>query len=118
MVKVDLGVHIDGYVAVVAHTVVAGAFPFSRLIPLASMYSLTYGADPSLFVNPPRAGPAPTAEAPIKGPMADVFMAAITAGEVAAKLIKPGNTNTQVGGRMGGVVWKVGVARLVDSYVD
>lgn len=30
--------------------------------------------------------------------MADVFMAAITAGEVAAKLIKPGNTNTQVGG--------------------
>lgn len=25
VVKVDLGVHIDGYVAVVAHTVVAGA---------------------------------------------------------------------------------------------
>lgn len=64
VVKVDLGVHIDGYIAVAAHSVVAG--------------------------------PAPTAEAPIKGQTADVFMAAITAGEVAAKLIKPGNTNQQV----------------------
>lgn len=32
----------------------------------------------------------------MKGPMADVFLAAITASEVAGKLIKPGNSNSSV----------------------
>eukprot|EP00624_Nannochloropsis_granulata_P000689 evm.model.NODE_12758_length_23644_cov_37.510574.8 len=40
--------------------------------------------------------PAPTAEAPITGPTADVFLAALTAAEAATKLIKAGNTNQQV----------------------
>ena len=39
---------------------------------------------------------APSQEAPLKGQVADVMLATITAGEVAAKLIKPGNTNQQV----------------------
>jgi hypothetical protein len=41
--------------------------------------------------------------------MADVFMAAITAAEVAAKLIKPGNSNGQVTEAMGKVAEAYGV---------
>lgn len=63
-VKIDLGVHIDGYIAVVAHTVIVGMVP-----------------------NP---------EQPVTGPKADVLAAAWAAANVAAKLIKPGNTNAQV----------------------
>ncbi|TFJ88220.1 hypothetical protein NSK_000571 [Nannochloropsis salina CCMP1776] len=77
LVKVDLGVHIDGFVSVVAHTV--------------------------------RVGPAPTAEEPIKGPVADVFLAALTASEVAIKLIKPGNSNKQVTEAMARVAEAFGV---------
>ncbi len=58
----DLGVHIDGYIAVVAHTAVVE----------------------------------PDAEAPITGSAADVVVATHTAASVAARLIKAGNTNTQV----------------------
>ncbi len=103
MVKLDLGVQIDGYVAVVAHTVVAGAswrlFRLYSFIRPVWMVAATTKLSIHLVLMPctyAHAGPAPTAEAPVKGPLADVFMAAITAGEVAAKLIKPGNTNTQV----------------------
>lgn len=55
-----MGCHIDGFIAVAAHTLVVG------------------GAD---------------IEA---GPLADVLKAAHTAAEVAHKLIRPGNKNTQV----------------------
>jgi curved DNA binding protein len=68
MVKVDLGVHVDGYIAVVAHTVIvreAGAA-------------------------------AAAATEPEAGPRANVLAAAWTAAEVAARMIKPGNTNEQV----------------------
>lgn len=41
-------------------------------------------------------GEQPTAEKPLLGPRADVFYAAHTAGEVAQKLLRPGNTNSQV----------------------
>lgn len=64
MVKIDLGVHIDGYIAVGAHTVVVGHTP-----------------------NPAE---------PITGPRADVITAAWTAAEIAAKMIRPGNTNAMV----------------------
>lgn len=66
VVKIDLGCHIDGYIAVVAHTIVVGA-------PIAD-----------------------AAPEPITGPMADVFVAAYTAAEAAVRLLRPGNKNTQV----------------------
>jgi Xaa-Pro aminopeptidase len=56
-----------------------------------------------------RPGPAPTAEEPIKGPVADVFLAALTASEVAIKLIKPGNSNKQVTEAMARVAEAFGV---------
>jgi len=64
MVKLDVGCYVDGYIAVVAHTVVCGQQP--------------------------------TADQPISGPQADVLHAAHVACEVAQKLLRPGNTNSQV----------------------
>jgi len=57
LVKVDLGAHIDGFIAVAAHTV------------------------------------AISNEKPIKGRMADVYLAAYNAAEVALRLVRPGNGN-------------------------
>eukprot|EP01119_Soliformovum_irregulare_P004213 TRINITY_DN1521_c0_g1_i1.p1 TRINITY_DN1521_c0_g1~~TRINITY_DN1521_c0_g1_i1.p1 ORF type:complete len:402 (+),score=136.36 TRINITY_DN1521_c0_g1_i1:42-1208(+) len=62
LVKIDLGVHIDGFIATVAHTMVVTA----------------------------------NASVPIVGKQADVICAAHFAGEIAHRLIKPGNKNTQV----------------------
>jgi curved DNA binding protein len=61
LVKIDLGAHVDGLIAVTAYTVRVGA----------------------------------TAE-PVEGALADCFHAAWAAAEVAAKLIRPGNTNAMV----------------------
>lgn len=67
-VKIDLGCHIDGYIAVVAHTAIV-----------------------------PEEGSAAEAAFPeLKGAEADVLKCANDAVEVCARLIKPGNTNTQV----------------------
>ena len=66
MVKIDLGVHVDGYIAVAAHTVIVRE----------------------------TAAAAPTE--PEVGSRANVLAAAWTAAEVAARMIKPGNTNDQV----------------------
>jgi len=57
LVKVDLGAHIDGFIAVVAHTVVVSN------------------------------------QKPIKGRLADVYLAAYNAAEVALRLVRPGNGN-------------------------
>lgn len=65
-VKVDLGVHIDGYIAVAAHTFVVSS------------------------------GEAAPALQPITGQQADVMNAAYVAAEVALRMIRPGNTNKQV----------------------
>jgi len=62
VVKIDFGVHIDGFIAGVAHTVVVGA----------------------------------SKENKITGRKADVLLAAYYAAEIAQRLVKPGNTNTQV----------------------
>jgi len=62
MVKVDLGVHIDGFIACVGHSVFVGA----------------------------------TKENKVTGRKADVMKAAYTASEVALRLVKDGNTSTQV----------------------
>jgi len=62
LVKVDLGVHIDGFIACVGHTVVIGA----------------------------------TKENKITGRKADVMLAAYYAAEIALRLVKAGNTSTQV----------------------
>ena len=67
-VKVDLGVHIDGYVAIAAHT---------HIVPSAETA-------------------AGVALEPITGKQADVMNAAYIAAEVAARVIRPGNTNKQV----------------------
>ena len=64
LVKIDLGAHVDGYIAVAAHTV-------------------RVGVDGPLTDT-------------VEGPQADVFYAAWAAAEVAAKLIRPGNTNAMV----------------------
>ncbi|KAF4316274.1 hypothetical protein BBO99_00008580 [Phytophthora kernoviae] len=67
-VKIDLGCHIDGYIAVVAHTVIV-----------------------------PEEGAAANATFPeVKGEEADVLKCAHDAVELCARLIKPGNTNLQV----------------------
>lgn len=66
MVKIDLGAHIDGYIAVAAHTVVV------RVEPLAA------GSEAET------------------GPRANVLAAAWAAAEIAARMIKPGNTNEMV----------------------
>lgn len=64
LVKIDLGCHVDGLIAVAAHTVRVGVSG-----PLTDK---------------------------VEGPMADCFHAAWAAAEVAAKMIKPGNTNAMV----------------------
>lgn len=66
-VKVDLGCHIDGYIAVVAHT----------------------------FIIPTDAAAASVVP-PLTGEAANVFLAAHYALEACARLIKPGNKNTDV----------------------
>ncbi|CEG47327.1 dna-binding 42 kda [Plasmopara halstedii] len=67
-VKIDLGCHIDGYIAVVAHTAIV-----------------------------PMEGSAAEAEFPeLNGVEADVFKCAHDAVELCSRLIKPGNTNLQV----------------------
>lgn len=62
LVKIDIGVHVDGFIAGVAHTVVVGA----------------------------------SKENKITGRKADVLLASYYAAEIAQRLVKPGNTNTQV----------------------
>lgn len=68
MVKIDLGVHIDGFIVLTAHTCLVG-----------------------LDLND-----AAVAAAVASGPRAAVINAAYTAAEVASRMIKAGNTNTMV----------------------
>lgn len=72
MVKIDLGVHIDGYIAVVAHTVIVG-----------------------------------TPAEVVSGARANAFNAAWDAARTTARMIVPGNTNTQVA---------EAVNKIVDAY--
>jgi methionine aminopeptidase len=62
----DLGVHIDGYIALVAQT----------------------------FAVPAAAGGATTA--PIKGRAADAYAACLTAADAALRSLRPGNKNTAI----------------------
>jgi len=71
LIKIDLGVHIDGYISVVAHT-------FILPDPSASSNSIS----------------APTQA--IKEKQANVIAAAYTAAEAALRLLKPGNKNNQI----------------------
>jgi len=66
LVKIDLGCQIDGFIAVVAHTL-------------------------KVFAQD-----TPKADRIVTGRQADVLMAAHTAAECALRLMKPGNTNTRV----------------------
>lgn len=67
MVKIDMGVHIDGFIAAVAHTVIVG-----------------------------HDNAVPAKVDAIKGKQTDVINATYVAAELASKMIKEGNTNTQV----------------------
>lgn len=66
VVKIDLGVHIDGFIAQVAQT----------------------------FAVPAKAGDA--ASAPLTGRAADAYAACLVAADAALRLLKPGNKNSQV----------------------
>lgn len=68
LVKIDLGVHIDGFIVVVADTMKC----------------------------PPVDGPGPSAAAPLGGAEGNVFTAAHLMGEAATKLIRAGKTNHEV----------------------
>lgn len=87
-VKIDLGVHIDGFMAVAAHTVIVGYKPR-------------------------------TAEegGPITDDTADVFAAAWTAAEVAARMIKAGNTNAQVTAKVKEVADAYGVRGIIGTLM-
>jgi len=67
VVKIDLGVHIDGLISQTAHTIIVTSTP----------------------------------DQPTSGRKADVIAAAYYASEVAHRLIKPGNKNTQVSEAIG-----------------
>lgn len=68
MIKIDLGVHVDGFIAVVAHTVVVG-------LDVTNAESVATA---------------------LAGDRAKVISAAYVAAEVAVKLLKAGNTNQMV----------------------
>lgn len=68
-IKIDLGCHVDGYIAVVAHTVI---------VPATATATVPF--------------PFPV----LKEKEADVFKCAYDALELCTRLIKPGNTNHQV----------------------
>lgn len=83
-VKIDLGCHIDGYIAVVAHTAIV-----------------------------PEEGSAADQPFPeLSGPEADVLKCANDAVELCARLIKPGNTNLQVTEALGKLEEAYGVKSL------
>ncbi len=85
LVKIDMGVHIDGYITVAAHTTIVGSTA--------------------------------TADAPITGPLANVFHAAWTCAEVAARLVRPGADNASVTEAMKKVCEAYDVRPLVGSVM-
>jgi curved DNA binding protein len=85
VVKIDMGVHVDGYIAVGAHTVIVGHTPNS--------------------------------EAPVTGPRANVIFAAWAAAEIAANLIKAGNTNTEVSAAMKTIAEAYGVRAITGTVM-
>jgi len=82
IVKVDLGVQIDGYVAVVAQT----------------------------FAVPAKAGSAQTT--PITGRAADAYAAALVAADAALKLLRVGRKNTEVSEVIAAVCKEYGVSAV------
>ena len=80
VVKIDMGAHIAGCVAVVGHTMVVG------------------GGNPTVVATEGEtkdAAAAPTAEGDkATGTYADVAMAAYKAGQLCLNMMRPGNTNT------------------------
>ena len=90
VVKIDLGVHIDGCIAVVGHTMtVGGAQP---------------GAEKS---EDSAAGDAGVEK--ITGPFADVMLATYNAAQVCLALLKSGNTNTMLTEKIAQVAEAYGV---------
>lgn len=92
LVKLDLGVHVDGYIAVSAHT-------FRVTATGGQLAGLAEG------------------EESVSGPAADVMNAAYTAAEVAARMIKPGNTNKQVAESVKSVAEAFGVTTMAGTVM-
>jgi len=84
LVKIDLGVHVDGYIAAVAHTVNVG------------------------YVKPSE---------PVKGGLANCYAAAYCAAEVAAAMIRPGKTNTEVTNAMKKITEAYGVQSICGTLM-
>jgi curved DNA binding protein len=91
LVKLDLGVHVDGYIAVAAHTF--------RVTATGGQLALEEGQEN------------------VTGPAADVMNAAYTAAEVAARMIKPGNTNKQVAEAVKSVADSFGVTTMAGTVM-
>jgi curved DNA binding protein len=92
LVKLDLGAHVDGYIAVAAHT-------FRVTATGGQLAGVQEG------------------EEAVTGPPADVMNAAYTAAEVAARLIKPGNTNKQVAAAVQSVAESFGVTAVAGTVM-
>jgi curved DNA binding protein len=95
--RVDLGVHFDGFCAVVADTLV---------VPAAE------GAAEAAAAGAVAGAVAGAAAGAVAGAQADVVAAAHAAAEVALRLIKPGNTNTQVTAAVSAIAEQFGVTPL------
>jgi curved DNA binding protein len=92
VVKLDLGAHVDGYIAVAAHT-------FRVMETGGQLLPLQDGQES------------------ITGPAADVMNAAYIAAEVAALTIKPGNTNKQVAEAVQSVADSFGVTAVAGTVM-
>lgn len=92
-IKIDLGCHLDGYIAVVSHTAIVTEAGALEAAPTESGATATAAAA-AASSDGAAAGGSATASA--DAILQDVASAAFVAAEVALRLIKPGNTNTQV----------------------
>lgn len=91
IVKLDLGAHVDGYIAVAAHTF--------RVTETGGQLTLQEGDES------------------ITGPAADVMNAAYIAAEIAALTIKPGNTNKEVAEAVQSVADAFGVTAVAGTVM-
>ena len=80
VVKIDLGIHIDGFIGMAGHTIVVASGDQS--------------AEPGQKSEEGEDAPAPKAS-PVTGKKADAVLAAYKAAQAVYRLMRPGNFNTQ-----------------------
>ena len=110
--------HVDGYIAVVAHTVHVG-LQVQVMIDGLTRTPLVLTPLPTPTSSLPlcalRLGPRQASD--VKGDLAAAYGAAFTAAKVAAGLIRPGNTNTQVTTAIKKVTEAYGVASICGTIM-